>query len=63
MIEVNVRKEWILKQVVTKLGRLKINNVGDTAMSSNDTICDSMKQAWMQYLEKFDHEADCEKMW
>ena len=34
MIEVNIWKDWIVTQVITKLGGLKIDNRGDTVMSS-----------------------------
>ena len=38
LIKVNIWKDWIMNQVVTKFGSLKIDNGGDTAMCSDDDI-------------------------
>ena len=35
VIEVNIWNDWNMKQVVTKFGSVKINNGGDTMMSSD----------------------------
>ena len=35
MIEANIWKDWIMQQVVTKFGSLKIDSGGDTVMSSD----------------------------
>ena len=35
MIEVNIWKDWIMKQVVTKFGILKIDDGGETVMCSD----------------------------
>ena len=35
IIEVNIWKDWIMKQVVTKFGSLKIDNGGNTMMCSD----------------------------
>ena len=37
MIEVNIWKDWIMKQVVTKFGNLKIDNGRNTVMCSDAT--------------------------
>ena len=54
MIEVDIQRDWILKQVVTKLGCPKIDNSGDTAISSHDNddvnlICDSKMDVTLSY--------------
>ena len=36
MIEVDVQRDWILWQVMTKFGCFQIANIGDAAWSSND---------------------------
>ena len=39
MIEVNIWKDWIMKQVWTKYGGLEIDNSADTNMCSDDNTC------------------------
>ena len=47
MIEDNIWEYWIMKQITTKFGRLKMDNGGDTMMSSNAIhYCD----IFVQYL-------------
>ena len=38
MIQVNMRKNYIRKQVVTKFGSVKSNNGGDTVKSLDDDV-------------------------
>ena len=39
VIEVNIWMDWILQQVMTKFGWLKIDNGADTVMCSDEIVC------------------------
>ena len=55
MIEANIWKYWIMKQIVTKFGSLKIDNDGDTMMSSDaNCYCKNFRQVHL-LLTTVDH--------